>query len=149
MRLQKVAMKSLEENIERIRSKADYKKNFGDASSGAAVVIDVNSGEVLAMASYPSYDPSVFLAGPQDKEAQKTINALLTDEKNKPLFNRAIQGAYTPGSTFKPLISIAGLETGAITPQNSYITDRGTHVIGAGHSSVWSIRLTVMGQSTS
>jgi len=54
----------------------------------------------------------------------------LTDEKNKPLFNRAIQGAYTPGSTFKPLISIAGLETGAITPQNSYITDRGTHVIG-------------------
>jgi len=95
-----------------------------------AVVIDVNSGEVLAMASYPSYDPSVFLAGPQDKEAQKTINALLTDEKNKPLFNRAIQGAYTPGSTFKPLISIAGLETGAITPQNSYITDRGTHVIG-------------------
>jgi len=96
MRLQKVAMKSLEENIERIRSKADYKKNFGDASSGAAVVIDVNSGEVLAMASYPSYDPSVFLAGPQDKEAQKTINALLTDEKNKPLFNRAIQGAYTP-----------------------------------------------------
>ncbi|CDG34774.1 peptidoglycan glycosyltransferase [Acetivibrio thermocellus BC1] len=130
MRLQKVAMKSLEENIERIRSKADYKKNFGDASSGAAVVIDVNSGEVLAMASYPSYDPSVFLAGPQDKEAQKTINALLTDEKNKPLFNRAIQGAYTPGSTFKPLTSIAGLETGAITPQNSYITDRGTHVIG-------------------
>jgi len=68
---------------------------------------------------------------------------------NENMFNRAIQGAYTPGSTFKPLISIAGLETGAITPQNSYITDRGTHVIGAGHSSVWSIRLTVMGQSTS
>ncbi|WP_265443966.1 penicillin-binding protein 2 [Acetivibrio straminisolvens] len=130
MRLQKAAMKSLESNIERIKSKADYKKNFGDAFAGAAVAIDVNSGEVLAMASYPTYDPSVFLAGPQDKEAQKTISNLFSDEKNKPLFNRAIQGRYTPGSTYKPLSSIAGLETGVITPQNSYITDRGTHVIG-------------------
>ncbi|GAE88613.1 hypothetical protein [Acetivibrio straminisolvens] len=60
MRLQKAAMKSLESNIERIKSKADYKKNFGDAFAGAAVAIDVNSGEVLAMASYPTYDHLYF-----------------------------------------------------------------------------------------
>lgn len=130
LRLQKAAMESLESNIERIKSKADYKKNFGDAFAGAAVAIDVNSGEILAMASYPTYEPSVFLAGAQDKEAQEAITTLFTDEKNKPLFNRAIQGRYSPGSTYKPVTSVAGLETGAITPQNSFITDRGTHIIG-------------------
>lgn len=130
LRLQKVAMESLKQNIELIKSQADNKKNFGDANAGAAVAIDVNTGEVLALASYPTYDPSVFLAGPQDKEAQKIIQDLIQGKGEYSWYNRAIQGRYAPGSTFKPLTSIAGLETGAITPQNSYITDRGTHVIG-------------------
>lgn len=129
-RLQKAAVESLRQNIELIKSKADNKKNFGDAFAGAAVAIDVKSGEILALASYPTYDPAVFLAGPQDRSAQNTIIALSEDEKNKPLWNRAIQERYTPGSIYKPLTAIAGLETGVLTPQNSFITDRGTHVIG-------------------
>jgi penicillin-binding protein 2 len=129
MRLQKVAMESLEKNIEEIRKKKDGKKNFGDAFSGAVVAMDVNTGEVLAMANYPSYDPSIFLAGADNKEAQKTITELLTDDVNKPMRNRAIQDIYAPGSTFKMLTAIAGLEEGVITPK-SVIRDTGTEMIG-------------------
>lgn len=129
--LQKVAMESLKRNIELIRSQADYKKNFGDAFAGSVVAIDVKNGEILALASYPTYDPAVFLEGPDNSEAQKTIKELLRpDNKEAPMFNRAIQGEYIPGSIFKPITAIAGLETGAITHSDSYITDRGTHVIG-------------------
>jgi len=127
MRLQKVAMESLEKNIKRIRE-IKHSRNFKDADSGAVVAIDVNTGEVLALASYPSYDPSIFLAGPEDKEAQKAISDLF-DEKNttKPAYNRAIAGAYTPGSTFKPLVGIAGLEEGKIGPRDKYF-DKGYEI---------------------
>lgn len=127
MNLQKVAMESLERNIKKIREMGG-KKNFGDAFAGAAVAMDVNSGEILAMASYPTYDPSIFLAGADNKEAQKTITQLFSDNTS-PSFNRAIQGAYAPGSTFKPLIGIAGLEEGVITPDKT-INDRGKVTIG-------------------
>lgn len=122
-RLQKVAMESLERNIADIRAKADYKKNFGDANSGSVVAIDVNSGAILAMASYPTYDPSVFLPGTDDPEADKKINEYMND-KNRPMLNRAIGGIYTPGSIYKPLTAIAALEEGAITP-DTVIYDRG------------------------
>lgn len=126
MKLQKIAMESLEKNIEAIKKQADGKKNFGDAAAGAAVAMDVNTGEILAMASYPSYDPSVYLADKDDKEAQKK-----KEEYSKPpngvsvLMNRATQGTYEPGSTFKPLVGVAGLEEGVITP-NEKINDKGT-----------------------
>lgn len=71
----------------------------------AAVAIEVNSGEVLAIANYPTYDPAQFR-----KDYSKLINNPL-----KPMFNRAISGAYQPGSTFKPLTAIAGLEEGVIS----------------------------------
>lgn len=125
MKLQKIAMESLAKNIEAIKQQADGKKNFGDASAGAAVAMDVNTGEVLAMASYPSYDPSVYLAGRDDKEAQKKI-----DEYGDPpngisvLMNRATQGTYAPGSTFKPITAIAGLQEGMVTPDEK-IDDKG------------------------
>lgn len=129
MRLQKVAMESLEKNLEVIRNKKDGKKNFGDASAGSVVAMDVHTGEVLAMANYPSYDPSIFLAGADNKEAQKAITELLTDNVNKPMRNRAIQDIYAPGSTFKMLTAIAGLQEGIITPK-SVIRDNGTETIG-------------------
>lgn len=129
MNLQKVAMESLERNIKLIRESGG-RNNFGDANAGAVVVIDVKSGEILAMASYPSYDPSIFLASPDDREAQKAI-ADLGDPENELTseFNRAIQGAYAPGSTFKPLTAIAALEEGIITPETEII-DRGKEDIG-------------------
>ena len=77
LRLQEAAMESLQRNIERIRGQADNKTNFGDANVGAAVVINVNNGEVLALASYPSYDPSIFLASPSDRDAQRAIQDLI------------------------------------------------------------------------
>ena len=105
--LQQAARESLERNIERIRTMGG-KKNYGDADAGAVVAIDVHTGEVLAMASWPDYDPNVFLEG--DGEA---ISALLTD-KGQRTWNRATQGAYPPGSTYKPLVSVAALETDTI-----------------------------------
>ncbi len=126
--LQKEAMESLKRNIEKIRTGTD-KNNYGDANSGAVVAMDVNTGEVLAMASYPSYDPAVYLAGSADKTAQQTIAQLNTDV-NKPQYNRAIQGTYAPGSTFKPLTAIAALETGVITPENSRRYDDGRDNFG-------------------
>ena len=79
--------------------------------AGAAVVLDPNTGEVLAYASLPAYDPNAF-AGRIDRT---TWNALNTDAL-KPLQDRAIQGRYSPGSTFKMAVALAALEEGIITP---------------------------------
>ncbi len=120
MRLQKAAMESLEKNIKIIRDK-NHVDNKHDAWAGAAVAIDVNNGEVLALANYPSYNPSIFLAGPEDKDAQKAIEDLYSGKSTTTSeFNRAIEGAYTPGSTYKPLVAIAGLEEQKTTPSKIY-----------------------------
>lgn len=129
MNLQKVAMESLERNIKLIREMGG-KNNFGDADAGAVVALDVNSGEVLVAGAYPSYDPAIFIAGADDKDAQKAISDLNDpDNKLTSEFNRAIAGTYAPGSTFKPLTAIAALEEGVITPQTP-IYDRGVVNIG-------------------
>jgi penicillin-binding protein 2 len=72
--------------------------------------MDVKTGEILAMASYPTFDPTIFLKGDYEQ-----INYLNNHPDNITL-NRACNGAYAPGSTYKPLIAIAALETGTITP---------------------------------
>lgn len=84
------------------------------AEGGAAVVIDVNSGEILAIASYPSYDRSTFSAD---------YNDLAADEL-RPMLNRAVLGTYSPGSTYKMVTAIAALEEGTITA-STRIRDRG------------------------
>ncbi len=124
--LQKVAMESLKKNIDSIQVKGG-KNNFGDANAGSAVVMDVNTGEILAMASYPSYDPAVYLAGSENKVMQQTIQELNKDT-NKPLLNRTIMEIYAPGSTFKPLTAIAALESGSISIANSKRLDTGTFI---------------------
>jgi penicillin-binding protein 2 len=80
--------------------------------SGAAVVIDVVTGEVLALVSTPSYDPSAFYRGIKTEEWR----ALLANEKT-PLINKAITGQYAPGSTFKMTVALAALDSGLVTPE--------------------------------
>lgn len=113
LELQKALEKSLKNTIYDIRKKGYDSRN---ANAGSAVVIDVNSGEILALASYPTFDLSKFT---------KNYNKIVND-KDKPLFNRAIDGAYAPGSTFKILTAVAGLEEGVITP-NTTIYDKGVY----------------------
>ncbi|HEX6975792.1 MAG TPA: penicillin-binding protein 2, partial [Vicinamibacterales bacterium] len=79
--------------------------------NGAAVVLDPRNGEVLAFTSRPAYDPNAFAGGID----RATWNSLVTDDL-KPLQNRALQGTYSPGSTFKMAVGLAGLEEGVITP---------------------------------
>jgi penicillin-binding protein 2 len=128
MDLQKAALSSLERNIQCIREERDngYMEtksdvNFRDADSGAAVAVDVRTGEVLAMVSSPTYDPTIFLR--DDAEARQAIADLWQDPL-KGALNRAIQGTYTPGSTFKPLTAIAALEEGVIN-RNTERVDEG------------------------
>lgn len=115
--MQRILEESLAKTIENIRNKGSGKKNSGgDASAGAAVVLDVNSSDVLAMASFPTYDPNRF---------NELYSQMLNDDL-KPMWNRAIGGAYAPGSTFKMLTSIAALEERVITP-STVIKDEGIY----------------------
>ena len=105
-KLQEVAEKALAENIDKIRNGGfDTRHN---AEGGAVVVMDVNSGEILAMASNPDYEPEDWVGGISVANYNKI-------KENNSLFNKAISGTYAPGSTFKMVTAIAGLETGAIT----------------------------------
>ncbi len=126
--LQTIAQNALADTIAEIRSKVS-KANKGDADAGAVVMIDVKTGAVLAMASYPYYNPNDFIQQLTDEEAAKRVEAYLLDGKTKPMLNRAIQEIYAPGSTFKPATSIAALETGTITPFSSTIRCVGTQSI--------------------
>ncbi|ALP54368.1 penicillin-binding protein 2 [Candidatus Tenderia electrophaga] len=90
---------------------------------GAVVAIDPRNGDVLVMASLGDYDPNLFVNGID----HKTYNALQTS-RAKPLFNRALLGQYPPGSTIKPFVGLAGLESDTVTPQTR-IFCRGWHTI--------------------
>jgi penicillin-binding protein 2 len=109
LNLQKATYESIERNIELIRNR-EHKKNFHDANAAAVVAMDVKSGEILAMVSYPAFDPADFLEGNNEK-----ISYIL-NHPDRLIFNRATSGNYAPGSTYKPLIAIAALESGIITP---------------------------------
>lgn len=112
--LQAAALKSMKNYVEVVKSKQDDKTNFGDCVGGAVVVMDVNSGEVLASVSYPDYDPSIFLASKYDEEAQQAITDLYADTEKSASLNRATMGLYAPGSVFKPIVALAGLENNVI-----------------------------------
>lgn len=96
---------------------------------GTIIATDPNNGEVLAMASQPSFDPNVFVQGSSTPDGRKQIAAYWQDE-SRPLYNRAIQGRYHPGSTWKIPESVAGLEQGAITVANSNLVCGGGITIG-------------------
>lgn len=115
--LQKVAEEALKNNIDKIANGGFYKTSPADA--GAAIVMNVKTGEVLAMASYQDYDPQLFVDG----ISQKQYDSYREGEN---LVNRAISGLYSPGSIYKMAVATAGLETGAITTETR-INDTGIY----------------------
>jgi penicillin-binding protein 2 len=84
-----------------------------EGRAGAAVAIDPRNGEVLAMVSLPGFDPNLFVNGISRDAYQALLEA-----PQRPLFNRALQGGYEPGSTIKPFIALAGLELGLRRPSD-------------------------------
>ncbi len=86
-----------------------------EGRNGALVALDPNTGEVLAMVSHPAFDPDLFTSGVKPAAWRE-----LTTDPNHPLQNRAIQGIYPPGSTFKIVDSIAALEDGTLHPDTAY-----------------------------
>ncbi|WP_430419234.1 penicillin-binding protein 2 [Methylibium petroleiphilum] len=106
-----------------IKLQAMVEQLFGDRR-GALVAIDPRSGEVLAFVSKPTFDPNLFVDG-IDSESWKELNESI----DKPLLNRALRGTYPPGSTFKPFMAIAALESGKRTPQQTTY-DNGVFMFG-------------------
>ncbi len=129
-RLQKVAEEALVSTINDIRNGKNNYIKTDDAKSGSVVVLDVNTGEVLAMVSYPSFDSNELSGNISAKRWKEIQNDAL-----KPLYNRAISGTYSPGSTFKMLVGLAGLSNNVITTKE-LITDTGVYKYGH-HPKCW------------
>jgi penicillin-binding protein 2 len=96
---------------------------------GTVISMDPNNGEIFAMVSHPSFDPNLFVQGASTPEGRKQIAAYWQDEK-RPLYNRAIQGRYPPGSTWKIPESVAALQQGVITVANSHMLCGGGIQVG-------------------
>ncbi len=128
--VQSIAESSLEQGIQLARN---FRSSNGSrfetlkATAGAVVVLNAQDGSVVAMASYPTFDVDKFTNGIPAAD----FKALTDPESHFPLINRATQGLYAPGSTFKLFTAIAGLEDGEITPDFSF-DDRGFITFGDG-----------------
>ena len=96
---------------------------FGDRR-GALVALDPKTGEILAFVSKPTFDPNLFVEG-IDSENWQALN----ESPDKPLLNRALRGTYPPGSTYKPFMALAALETGTRKPEQSF-ADPGFFMLG-------------------
>ncbi|MDD5351475.1 MAG: penicillin-binding protein 2 [Chthoniobacteraceae bacterium] len=99
LRIQKLCEKALEKGVKR----------------GALVFIDPNTGDILAMASWPTFDPNVFIPAPSPEQFKA-----LNDNPNHPLLSRAFRSTYPPGSTFKTFVGIAAMESGTIKPDDQF-----------------------------
>ncbi len=109
-RIQKAAEQAIQFGIA-----SAHANGYTQADAGAAIVLNAHSGAVVAMADYPTYNPSWFSGGISAKHYAQ----LLRPETNDPLLNRAIAGEYPTGSTFKVVDTIAGLETGVLSPSTT------------------------------
>ncbi|MEW5761618.1 MAG: penicillin-binding protein 2 [Bacillota bacterium] len=119
LELQKTAEEALAKSIQAVQ-----KGGYPQARAGAAVMLDVRTGEVLAMASYPSYNPADLARDLTPAEVQKIFSS-----PDQILLNRAIQAVYPPGSTFKMVVAAAALETGTIS-EDFAIWDTGRFYLG-------------------
>lgn len=117
--LQEVTERALEANVNKIRT-GGFGKVY-DATAGSCVVMNVKTGEILAMANYPTYNPEDFVGGISTQKWNEYIN-----NEAKPLVNKAIQNSYSPGSIYKMVTAIAGLESNAINTRTT-INDTGVY----------------------
>ena len=101
-RLQAATERALQSSVLRAKSLG------GRADGGAAIVMDVNSGKILALASYPTYDPNIWQVGLTQKQA----NNLFSESSGVPALNRPLQGMYAPASTFKSISVVAAMNAG-------------------------------------
>ena len=116
-KLQEIAERSLANNIEKIRN-GGFSRSY-NAQGGCVVAIDVKSGEILAMASNPDYNPNSWVGGISVAEYNEI-------KENNSWFNKSISGSYAPGSIFKMVTALAGLESGAISTTEK-INDTGIY----------------------
>jgi penicillin-binding protein 2 len=114
IRLQRAAEQAITYGIQ----KAHENENWW-ANGGAVVALDPTDGEVLALASNPSYKPSIYVGRPN----QRKIDALAAPERNFPLINRATSGRYPPGSTWKPVTALAAMQENILSPYQSIQCD--------------------------
>ena len=97
-----------------------------EGQRGAVVALDPRSGEVLAMVSRPAFDPNAFASHITNEYWKQ-----LTSGNDNPMLNRAIQAQFAPGSTFKPIMALAGLETGTIDDHDTFHCPRRRHLLRA------------------
>lgn len=117
--LQKVAENALKTTINDIAT-GKYPDGSSEAESGVVIAIDVKNGDILAMASYPDFDPNLFVKGISNSDWKKL------NTETKPMFNRNIMGLYSPGSIYKMVVAIAALEENVID-RNTIIVDEGVY----------------------
>lgn len=117
MEFQRKVQAALKSNIEKVIEESRGQESEGAAcTGGAAIVMNVNSGAVLAMASYPTFDLSTYV---------EQLGILASDNVGTPLVNRATMGAYPPGSVMKPAVALAGLAENVVTANEKI---RCTHI---------------------
>ena len=114
IKLQRAAERALREGVTLARAQGQWA-----ADGGAIVALDPSDGAVLAMASYPTYKPSVYVGRVDPKKIEPLVNATAAREANYPGLNRAIAGLYPPGSTFKPAVALAAMQEHLLTPYDS------------------------------
>ena len=112
-----------------LQNEAEHQLATSTTKRGTVIAMDPNNGEIFAMASAPSFDPNVFVRGSATSEGRAQIAAYWQDEK-RPLYNRAIQGRYPPGSTWKIPESVGALQQGAITVAHSNLACGGGIKVG-------------------
>ena len=107
---QELTEQSLQAGIEHARTLVESESGYLKANAGAAVVLDPQTGAIEAMASFPSFDPSVFT-----RSISKRVQEPVRLGARRPLLNRAIQGQYPPGSTYKPFVAASALQREIVT----------------------------------
>lgn len=120
-KIQEMAERALAWQMHRIRTipHAVQGRTYPNANAGAVVAMDVRTGAILAMASYPTYDPNLFVGGISVADWSR-----LMENPHQPMLNRAVQSAYHPGSTWKMLTGAAALTAKITTPQERFFSGR-------------------------